>query len=211
MKGGSDGATLRGAVSVVFGDFGYIKYRRFYGEPACWDFPITGAELVEFCAHRHATSPATARGGGHAVRQGVLASIKAAARHYCLPVDLDCVLMHSAAPRVAKEETPADSVPMPLILGLERVAQGGVLHELGTDYARAFLVLIALRARLGDMLSARAFACEELYSSLCISCSMDMKDGSRQAWAAVPARGVLGVAVGRVVRSPARVRWLRVS
>ena len=81
---------------------------------------------------------------------------------------------------------------MPLVVGLEHVARGGVLPALATDYARAFLVLIALRARLGDMISARAFACEELYSSKCISCSMDMKDGSRQAWAAVPARGVLG-------------------
>ena len=107
LKGGSDGASLRGAVSVIFGELGYVRYRRAYGEPECWDFPITGAELVAFCAHRHATSTATARGGGHAVRQGVLAIITAAARHYCLPVDLDCILIQFAAPRVAREQTPA--------------------------------------------------------------------------------------------------------
>ena len=39
------------------------------------------------------------------------------------------------------------------------------------------------------MLSATQFACESLFGSACISCRMDMKDGSKQAWAAVPARG----------------------
>ena len=89
------------------------------------------------------------------MRHGVLSNIKAAAKYYGLPVDLDCVLHHAAAPRASREETPADSVPTPLLLGMERLAEGGVLHALGTDYVRAFLLLIALRARLGDMLSAR--------------------------------------------------------
>ena len=191
-KGGSDGATLRGAVHVIFGEHGYVNYRRHYNEPACWDFPISGAELVAFCAHRQATSAATARGGGNSVRHGVMASIKSAATYYKLPVDMDCVLQQAAAPRVAKEEVPADSVPTALLLGLEQIAAGGALHAVGTDYARAFLLLIALRARLGDMLSARAFAVAQLYSSTCVSCTMDMKDGSRQAWAAVPACGLTG-------------------
>ena len=64
-------------------------------------------------------------------------------------------------------------MPMPLLLCMERIAEGGILHALATDYVRAFLLLISLRARLGDMISARAFACEILYAFPSVSCTMD--------------------------------------
>ena len=87
-----------------------------------------------------------------------------------------CVLQQAAAPRISKEEVPADSIRYnylpPFCPGwMEQIAEGETLYSLGTDYARAFLLLIALRSRLGDMMSARAlFAVAELYSSACVSC-----------------------------------------
>ena len=78
--GGEDGAHMRQALAIVYGPHGYEAYRRYYREPRQFDYSIPGCSYVAFVAWRHATSPATRKGGGDSVQLGVHKSTSCSAQ-----------------------------------------------------------------------------------------------------------------------------------
>ena len=120
---------------------------------------------------------------------GVHNQLQRAHTYLGLPMHV-CALHKLVSSRGGCPQRPADALPDRLVQFVERVAAGGMWNAVGTFYARMFALMIAMRARAQDMASAKNYAVVTLLSHVCITCAMDMKDGSKGAWCGVPARGV---------------------
>ena len=104
----------------------------------------------------------------------------------------ECVFDKLILKRGGAPPRSADTLPEIVVQHLEAAARGRVLGHVGTYYARMFFLMLLLRARAKDMATSRSFVAETLLGMLCVTCAMDMKDGSTGAWCGVPAFGLCG-------------------
>ena len=190
--GGNKGVHLRQSLAVVFGEHGFVAYRRYYREPQRFDFPITGAAMISFATWRHATSTATARGGGGSVELGVHNALQRAHTYLGLPMYAECVFDKLVTRRGGAPPRSADTLPEAVVQYMESAAVGNMLAGVGTYYVRMFLLMLLLRARAKDMSTARDFAVADVIGMTCITCCMNMKDGSVGAWCGIPAVALNG-------------------
>ena len=190
--GGKGGVHLRECVNLIFGQNGYLAYRRELRLPEEYDFDIQPAEFIAFRLWRRARSKAAS---GHCVILAVTRTMYVAVRYFGCPVDLQCALLLKPPKVVVVPATPADCPPDELVVEIERMAAAAVaakcLHVC-TDYLIAFQLMMFSRSRKEDFSTAKDIRLEKMCSLQCVVGSMNMKDGSVQAWWAVPATGMLG-------------------
>ena len=145
--------------------------------------------MISFTTWRHATSTATARGGGGSVELGVHNAMQRAHTYLGLPMYAECVFDKLVKRGGGAPPRSADTLPEAVVQYMEAAARarGSMLAGVGTYYARMFLLMLLLRARAKDMSSACDFAVAEIIGMTCITCRMNMKDGSVGAWCGIPA------------------------
>jgi hypothetical protein len=191
--GGKGGVHLRECVNLIFGQNGYLAYRRELRLPVAYDFDIQPAEFIAFRLWRRARSKAAS---GHCVILAVTRTMYVAVRYFGCPVDMQCALLLKPPKVVVVPATPADCPPDGLVVEIERMAFAAVAAErlhVCADYLIAFQLMMFSRSRKEDFSTARGIRLESMCSLMCVVGSMNMKDGSVQAWWAVPATGMLGV------------------
>ena len=93
-------------VNLIYGQNGYLAYRRELRLPAEFDFEIQPAEFIAFRLWRRARSKAAS---GHCVILAVTRTMYVAVRYFGCPVDLQCELLLKPPKMVVLPATPADS------------------------------------------------------------------------------------------------------